>query len=722
MLELLKPASFVLLSWIGLFLVFTGVGLLAFRCVRRFAEAVAFPRRVFLAFWAGWALTLALLQIWHIFFAVNWLALTFVWLLGLAGLGLHWRDVWALLKMEWRESKRIWVATALVGLWLANLATAGTANYDDGLYRIPSVLWAKSYPIVPGLGNVHGKLAFNSAYSLYAAMLDAGEWSGRALHLAGGLLAVALMAYAVRSLAALFRADEQDRVYRLYHALLLAPVLIEVSGGNIATLSTALPAFVLGVLMLGQLLGFVARASEMDSVEARFLLAWLALMGCAGIVVERSFTAMGIAIFAVALGAWIARRPGPTRRDVLGAVAWAGVPVALLVVPWMLRGMILSGYPVYPSTFGAVNVPWRVPRALVVSEANWLRSGARTAKVFWADVLANMAWVRKWADSLPADVPRAVGVALVAGLAALLSPGAEARANRKRLGPILLPPIAALLAWFLTVPSPRFAMGAFWGLAVGALTLATTRLVGECDAEGTQRSGALLAVVVAFFLFLSPIRSPYLVAPGSDAGFHALAKTQYESRVTNAGFVVYLPKEGDRCGTAPLPCAHSFRPNLGSVVVAGRYGFMLDDTIRYLDINGGVATADASGLTILYQLGWHNPDPGTGVRWMQATSRILIYTEKATRGHILLTPVKMHVRGSFGDSGRLRVLVNSKTIGTFDMRRDVTTDVALPLSRDFTVVTFQYLGGSFVPKESVPGSGDARTLAIGFYPMQFRTE
>lgn len=722
MLELLKPALFVLLSWTGLFVVFSGVGLLAFRCIRRAADTVPFSQRVFLAFWAGWALTLALLQIWHIFFAVNWLALTLVWLLGMAGLGLHARDGWAWLKAEWREHKRVWLATALVGLWFANLATAGTANYDDGLYRIQSMLWAKSYPIVPGLGNVHGKLAFNSSYYLYAAMLDAGEWAGRALHLASGLLATVLMAYSLRSLASLFAAEGKDRAYRLFYALLLAPVMVEISGGNIATLATSLPAFILAVLMLGQLLWFLMRVAHMDAAEARFWLFWFSLMACAGIVVERSFAALGITAFAVALGVWLARQPRPERREALLALAWVCVPLVLLVVPWMARGIILSGYPVYPNPFGAVNVSWRVPRALVVSEANWLRSWVRKPEVFWADVLADMAWVRKWADSLPADVPRAVGVALLAGLMGLLAPRASGQSRRTRLWLILLPPVAALVAWFLTVPNPRLAMGAFWGLAVGTLTLAAAKLAGESEAEGVRPPGFLLVVVLAFFLFLSPVRSPYLVAPGSDAGFHALPKTAYQSRVTNAGFVVYLPKEGDRCGTAPLPCAHAFRANLGSVVVAGRYGFRLDDSIRYLDINGAVGTPDESGLTILYQSGWHNPEPGTGIRWMQAKGRILVYTEKPLKAYMLLTPVAMHVKGTFGNSGQLRVLVNNKTIGTFNVRKDVLTQVALSLGRDFNLVTFQYLGGTFVPKDSVPGSQDERTLGIGFYPIKFRVE
>ena len=236
----------------------------------------------------------------------------------------------------------------------------------------------------------------------------------------------------------------------------------------------------------------------------------------------------------------------------------------------------------------------------------------------------------------------------------------------------------------------------------------------------------VFVVVLAFFLFLSPLRAPLIVAPGTDAGFHALTNTPYESRVTDGGFVVYVPKEGDRCGNASLPCTPYYRANLHSILAGGiRYGFMLDDSVTYLDMHGLTATADPAlppGLSALYQTGWYGSEPGRGVRWMSTPSRLMLYTEHAQTVRVTLTPAKMHVRGNFGDVGQLRVLLNGKVAGTFQVRTDGATEVALHLRRDFNFVTLQFLGGNFVPKDSVPGQTDARTLAIAFYPIQIRAE
>jgi hypothetical protein len=121
---------------------------------------------------------------------------------------------------------------------------------------------------------------------------------------------------------------------------------------------------------------------------------------------------------------------------------------------------------------------------------------------------------------------------------------------------------------------------------------------------------------------------------------------------------------------------------------------------------------------VLYQTGWLAPDSAfTKDRWTSTPSKMLLYAEQAQTVRLLLTPFKMHVRGTFGDAGRLQVLLNGKVVGTWTVRRDVTTEIRLRLKRDFNTVTFQYLGGNFVPANSVPGSTDARTLAIGFYPV-----
>lgn len=60
--------------------------------------------------------------------------------------------------------------------------------YDTGLYHLNMVQWIKDYPVVPGLGNLHGRLAFNSSFHVFAAATDFWIWEGLSARIAAGFL------------------------------------------------------------------------------------------------------------------------------------------------------------------------------------------------------------------------------------------------------------------------------------------------------------------------------------------------------------------------------------------------------------------------------------------------------------------------------------------------------------------------------------------------------
>jgi len=50
-------------------------------------------------------------------------------------------------------------------------AQRDTPHYDAGFYYIQTMLWNSAAPIIPGLGNLHGRLAFNNAGLIVATLL-----------------------------------------------------------------------------------------------------------------------------------------------------------------------------------------------------------------------------------------------------------------------------------------------------------------------------------------------------------------------------------------------------------------------------------------------------------------------------------------------------------------------------------------------------------------------
>ena len=52
---------------------------------------------------------------------------------------------------------------ALLLLLFAYGTSRGILHYDTALYHAQSIHWLESYRIIPGLGNLHSRLAYNSA-------------------------------------------------------------------------------------------------------------------------------------------------------------------------------------------------------------------------------------------------------------------------------------------------------------------------------------------------------------------------------------------------------------------------------------------------------------------------------------------------------------------------------------------------------------------------------
>ena len=68
MLDLISPMSQVMLSWSLFFLLFSGLGMAILKLL---GKRIASGRDWLDSFWLGWALALAVLQIWHFIFPVN---------------------------------------------------------------------------------------------------------------------------------------------------------------------------------------------------------------------------------------------------------------------------------------------------------------------------------------------------------------------------------------------------------------------------------------------------------------------------------------------------------------------------------------------------------------------------------------------------------------------------------------------------------------------------
>lgn len=552
---LIVSAFAILLTWTALAVVLTGVGSLVLR---------RFDRDYLLldSFWLGLAVSVALLEIWSLLLPVN-SAINFL-LCALAAIGLiesrtnlFRRFKSALQTARW--SIPLYLATVL----LAAFRASGPCDYyDTGLYGAPLVRWILTYPVVPGLANLNGRFGLNSSVFLCTAALSQGVWKGLGFHLFTGFLIAAIWFTLLPACLRLVRGFSTSPADWFY-AILAIPMGFWVARASIVGTQTDEPGTIVCLVAAGILFEKLHRKDEEaphGSSHVRLVVA--ATLFALAVAFKQSTIVFALLAWCLAFGRIWSKNFATGKRNLysIGAVALS----AAVLLPWCARGVILSGYPLFPATTLAFPVDWKVP----VPVADWyvgaVRSFARIPDVPVADT-RGFAWLRPWLhlaihDRTSSQVPALISLG---GLAVVL--GFWLRKKACPVYPwlwLLVPSLVATVFWFVAAPALRFGQFAIWTTAG---TLGTWGIVsltsGPRRAEITRIILAGLAVLLLWCLISFGWKPPYerlLASPGLEP----LPQASTAPRQTLSGLTVYVPTEGNQCWDAPLPCTNYFDATL----------------------------------------------------------------------------------------------------------------------------------------------------------------
>jgi hypothetical protein len=542
--NLLTAMVSVIVTWSFLIVVFLAIGHLMRRAVGISGS------HLFETFWLGWAGTIALLQVWHCFFAVDGRAFAILVLLAALGLylGAGVRSARALLR-DHGSSRYAPVALALATAWVANHAIGPVHNYDSGLYHLQMITWTTTYPLVPGLGNLHGRLAFNNSSFLYMALLDVGYWHTMSRHLGSGLLILMLLAQSVLRVPRVLGASSTHWAADAF-LLFLLPAIAWSAVKGAASASPDSTVFVLGAVIAHQLLQLVGER-DADPATADFRAVIVSVLAA----VKLNFVVFGIAATTMALVMVMSPRRCARRAWwLVGVVAtWWGVVLGA----WLLRGMVLSGYPLYPMSLAALPVDWRIPEASVHNMQHWITSWARWPGLHWRDAPPGPAWLIPWAVAAIQNRPEVwIPAQLTMTAAGIAVYRRAVDVERWRLfstpaALVLVPSAAAILVWFAAAPDPRFGSVFLW-------TFASIALAVTLDGARMRHRLAAAAVTVAVVIItmtglVSEDPKAFLKRHGANLGLHPTPTATLKEFRTESGLVVLVPSGDDRAWQAPIP-------------------------------------------------------------------------------------------------------------------------------------------------------------------------
>lgn len=550
MLDYALLVVFILSVWVTQLFAFLGLGLLVGLSFTQ--EGLTFSRALNLT-WIGWAICVGFLQLLHLVAPIQVSAQVCIVAAAVVGFYLARKSLSSLLDDFKRQvgANFHWLLILPILLVMAILAACADWHFDSQLYHQQSVLWATQSSVVPGLGNLHVRLAFNSSLHLYFALLDVGLLKGNAAHLGNGFLVANCL------LSLLFRKSGKEESLSTgnFAAWLVLPGIAALANPlSVATLLTD-PAIIILEVMICFLLFDLFEQGNAQAFRETFVT--LLVLSVVGITIKLSvllFSSLAILIAGTLL---IRRQAHLLKSKSLWAICGS---LGLVLVGWIVHGIILSGYPLFPSPWFPLPVEWRVPMKTTVELSGWVRAWPRLVNDCsmnkpYEVILGSWDWVKPWLAALVRDVWgfKIPLVMLTSGifLASCLSLGksrTQLKSGLKSCFPVIGMNCLLLLVWFFQAPSLRFVYGLVW--------VSVALWLGGCLASLPHQKWRKIAFQCVVILALALTAKSFhnsvkWLRSHWNPPENATAVVEFKTRT---GLILNVPQTGEQCFSAALPC------------------------------------------------------------------------------------------------------------------------------------------------------------------------
>ena len=266
-----------------------------------------------------------------------------------------------------------------------------------GYYYLQTIAWTTTFPIVPGLGNLLLNLGFNQSPFLVASLFDSLGPHLWGYSLLGGLLpwlGLTLSGFALlQGVCAVLSIRKRLEPIEKAYAISLPAWIYTLLVNNISSNSPDIPSACLQIHLFLCFASFLAAAKESQTILSEF--GELIVLGALSLCVKLNSIFFVAAIGLLSLGVALTRIGAPR---LLGSkqLLYAALAALVLYLPWTARGIIISGYPLFPSTVLAAPVAWRVPKADVSHFYDITVYWGRQPYYDLAKVQSGFAWVPEW--------------------------------------------------------------------------------------------------------------------------------------------------------------------------------------------------------------------------------------------------------------------------------------------------------------------------------------
>ncbi|EMJ47123.1 LIC_10190 family membrane protein [Leptospira santarosai] len=421
--------------------------------------------------------------------------------------------------------------------------------YDSGLYHIQSIKWIQEYSIVPGLANVHGRFGFNpNVFTVFA----------------------------LTSLKDVFHQEIFSVNFTVYFILVLHYVnkIIKISKQEGFTSSFLLNLIVF-VTILDQFINLSSPTPDLISIVFPLYVftnlpkdtnSDLSLRDYLPTIVLSSYTiSVKLATVPLFLLALILMIRFKSERKKL---FWIISGITFILLPWLTRNLILSGYLIYPfPTIDLFDFDWKVPVDKVISEKLTITGWARNPGegFYEASRMSLRDWFPIWWKNLSLSNQVFVVVSILFPIVALAFKFFKNVKLGFQTSIVLFTSWVGVVFWIFLAPDLRFGK-AFLVIATVSPLFYLNFKIGF---HWIRISKSLSKIIRVFFLIVilgflikgkvysrskrfiqenfSLLILPKKIEVPQNLDFKRI-------KIRNSDLDIFVPTEGDQCFDHKIPC------------------------------------------------------------------------------------------------------------------------------------------------------------------------
>lgn len=478
---------------------------------------------------------------------------------------LVWRkSIKSALAQSIKRSGRVHGAAVLMLVLIWSYCTSrGYMHYDSDLYHAQSIRWIEEYGVVPGLGNIHVRFAYNSSFFALSALYSMKFLGGQSLHAVNGFFALLLSVEVLKAFRRkrfqtaggkqkllqkesgmtgsepMFRLSDFARLGAFYYLTILYRDIVA-PASDYAVMCVVFFIIIRWLVHLEQKENHIAPYGLL-CVTGVYAVTLKLTAGCILLLVLKP---------AISL---IKEKKG---KEIAGYLAMG----VLVIAPWVIRTALISGYLLYPfPALDVLHVDWKIPIEAAVRDAAEIKTWGRGLNDAALVSMPVTEWFPHWFSTMLPTLGKlflladfvCVAVFFVILVLMIIRHGKTKGEDRKwdEL-PVLACMILSFGFWLFSAPLLRY--GYAYVLLVIALTAGILYRKMKIPA-GAER---LFAALVLVFLAVKAVTFTKYAWSVSDEPYY-IAQQEYGTyeldsfEVNDVRF--YYPVSGDRVGYEAFP-------------------------------------------------------------------------------------------------------------------------------------------------------------------------